>query len=1211
MILGAHSQEPVDALLQLMTDEQLATAKAQIRESLQWARVFKAADVFLGVDEDLHDAILHKWDAKAKVQIEKGAKVLAKAQKKEVVQSTLKGTLWKLGKVMGAEYGEDVLPDFMRATLLTWSLASKETMGRLQLKWSTELVDQKAAARLSKYHTYWVGRHYGASISESLQLATQKTIIEGGLAGTQAANAYRDIASKYLAGKGESFPEVPLRWTGTTDEYFAGLSNHVGTQARVFSRLESYERVGITTYRVVAVLDDRTSDICQMMHGQTFTVQQGLDVAEVWSSEYSPEDVKEKAGWLRVNEAAKLAGLKDYKPGTVSPKISPKGMDALAKAGMALPPYHFRCRTDIVAEQEVTTWPTGGEPTYKPVKPPKAQPPKPPPAAPTPPAKAPGGFPWAMSDLSPVQKSAKGMHTKEFFRDPDGNEWMFKPAPEGLRFRAEVEKLAADAARALGVDTADVYMVTHKGKTGTIQRLFKGVQHDGLTKVSTQGLTQEQVAQLQRQHIFDWLIGNNDGHIDNFLILKDGRLVGIDRGQAFRYFKTDKLALDYNPNARYGIKVFYNDVFAAARDGKLPKGVELLGLDSPEIAGLVKKAETLSDDQWLAIWKPYIDGAMKNKSLAFGSRKAFERELLRRKNQLGKDLDGFYRKILGKGREANRAAQTQKGALTPVNKTFVKEMQAAKNRGKAVLIASEEVENGNVLVYSYKDGTVVVEGKIRKLADSIVRQQLGGTKVAAAPDLGLGTEEIWNSVLKSVKSFNFHLGPNGDGKIPASTQVVFKRALRTLAKMMKSPNPDQAAAARYYRSVLLKYGNVQEGMITSRKATLLGKKVKPYKPKATPIPKGTPGASSRVKTARITKIQEEERVLKKGVIDNEHGKLTSAPYQDMDETKEMIVAVLEDGTEIHYVPHDGYKQGQAYSKQGRFRIKVQPKAGAQPTPEQVQQALDAIGDLGVAPRLMTEADFELLYLRKNQFAMGWAKDKAFANIPSNASTQEKIDALLKAFEKKLKKNPRALPGYNPRPVYYSGDNAGIPRFQRFDINPKTLAKANLEFNHQVHGQVDETLLRILDGETGGLISTEEKLRRGIPLGGMSPGTDQATGGAQFVFTRAREVGDRYRNSIILKKDLALDTNMVSYAGDKFGTMKPDTKERLRAKTLRKLLSFRGKGSNESLIKNEIPIDMWEHIVVSNDKRTRLLKELEKRGVKKLAGKPVEEFVIGR
>jgi len=1106
-----------------------------------------------------------------------------------------------------------VLPDFIRATLLTWSLASKETMGRLQLKWSTELVDQNAAARLSKFHTYWVGKHYETSIANSLQIATRQTIIEGGLAGTQAANAFRDIASKYLAGKGESFPEVPKGWTGTTDEYFAGLANHVGTQARVFSRLESYERVGITTYTIVAVLDNRTSDICQMMHGQTFTVEQGLGVAETWTEEYTPEAVKEKAGWMRAQDAAKLAGLSDYKPGTVSPKISPKGMDALAEAGMALPPYHFRCRTDIVAEQEVMTFPSGGEPTYKPVKPPKAESPKPPPAAPTPPSKATGGFPWQMSQLTSVEKSAKGMHAKAFFHDPDGNEWMFKPAPEGLRFRAEVEKLAADAARALEVDTADVFMVEHEGKIGTIQRLFKDIKHDGLTKVGVQGLTQEQVAQLQRQHIFDWLIGNNDGHIDNFLVLKDGKLVGIDRGQAFRYFKTDKLALDYNPNARYGIKVFYNDVFAAARDGKLPTGVEMLGLDAPEIASLVKKAESLSDEQWLTIWRPYIDGAMKNKSLAYGSRAAFERELLRRKNQLGSDLDEFYRGLLGKGRAARRTAETQKGVLTPVDKSFVSEMQAAKNRGKSVLVASEEIENGNVLVYTYADGTVVVEGKMRKLADEMVRAQLAGPQAAGATP---GTDSLWDDVLSCIKSFNHHLGPGGSGTIPDSKQRLFVRTLNAAKKQWAEgwtvPGGTQAGQmGEYYVKLLQQYGTESLGMrLTTTTKKMLGVKNQPFK---------VPGVKAkalagRVKRSSIERIYEEERKLVRGVIKNKHGEIASQSTFGcgMDETKEMIVAVLDDGTEIHYIPHNGYRQGQAYSKQGRFRIKVQPATGAKDvTPKQVQKALDAIGDLGVSPKLMTEADFELLYLQKNQFAMGYANDAAFANIPANGSTEEKIQAYLDAFRKKLRKNPRSLPGYDPRPVYYSGDNAGIPRFRRFDIDRKKLAEADLEFTHRVQGGADEVLLSIIDGESGGLISTEEKLRRGVEISGMSPGEDQMTGGAQYVFARAKGIGrERNWNMIIFKKELALDTNMVSYSTDKFGCMEPGRKEATRAKTFQKLMGFRKFDANESLIKNEIPLDMWEHVIVRRSTRVKLLDELEKRGVKTLGGKPVEEFVIG-
>jgi len=1226
--------DAVGDLLHRMTDEQLFVAKAQAREALVLARVIKVADAYLAVEEDLGKLLVGHWDDKGAALVKKGASELAKAQEGKIVQSTLYENLLKLKKQMGKEFGEEMLPHLIRSSLLVWSMSSKETMGRLQLKWSTDLVDKKAAAQLSKHHAYWIGNHYNTSISESLRLATKEVILDGGLAGTQAAKAYRDITTEYLAGKGKKYPGVPPGFKGTTDDYFAGVSNHVGTQARVFSRMESYQRVGITTYRIVAVLDNRTSDVCRMMHGQTFTVEQGMKTAGVWTQGIvHPEVVKKQAGWMRPADIAKTAGIA-YTPGATSPKMSAKGIDALAEKGQALPPYHFRCRTDVISSGEYTSFPTGSEPKTKPVKPPKKDPPKPPPAAPTPPAKAPGAFPWAMTDMTPVQKSAKGMHSKQFFTDPNGDEWMFKPAPEGLKFRAEVEKLAADAARAIGVDTADVYVVSHRGKAGTIQRLFKDVKHDGLGNVGVNGLSQKQVADLQRQHVLDWLIGNNDGHLDNFLVLKNGKLVGIDRGQAFRYFKTDKLALDYNPNAKYGIEVFYNRFFAAARDGKLRKGVQMLGMDSPEIQALLKQVGSVSDDEWLAIWKPYIDGALKNQRLAYGSRKAFEAELLRRKNELAGDLGEFYRKILGEAAKpaprVSAPAAAQGKAMTPVDAKFVKAMRDSKNRGRSILVSTERVENGNLLVYTYDDGTVVVEGKLRAgVGDRTAQKRLLGSeaKAKAPPPStpGSGTDGYWDEALTYIKHVNYHLGPGGDGVLSGAKNKSFEAFMELLEDISKSKTATSAekAAARYYKKKLKIYGDENGGFFTEEKlkSTAVGKKIDPYKPKpkaTKPKPKAAPGESNgmspRVKSSKVTQMGEESREIVDGSIVNHHGTMSPSAYGGSREIDRMIVATLDDGTEITYIPHDGYKQGQAYSRQGRFRIKVRGKAGKPASKEQVEQAVAALDDLGVNTRLMTKQDFELLYLRKNQFAMGWGNDQVFAGVPTTGDKAEQIEAMVKAFKKKLGRDPRKMPGYNPNPHYYSSDGNGIVRFQRFDISDADLKKANLQFVSEVTGSEDAAslLLKVIDGETGGLIATEEKIRRGIPISGMSPVADQSTGGAQFVFTRARRKARvSGRNRIVMRNDLARDTNLVSYNGDKYGRMDSAFKERNRAKDLKGIEGHIARHDNETLFKNEVPLEQWDHITVSAAQKKTLLAELKARGVTRIAGKPVNQFVQAR
>lgn len=50
-------------------------------------------------------------------------------------------------------------------------------------------------------------------------------------------------------------------------------------------------------------------------------------------------------------------------------------------------------------------------------------------------------------------------------------------------------------------------------------------------------LTDEQISQLLAHMIADWVISNYDNHSRNYLIDTQGRVIGIDKGGSFKYFR--------------------------------------------------------------------------------------------------------------------------------------------------------------------------------------------------------------------------------------------------------------------------------------------------------------------------------------------------------------------------------------------------------------------------------------------------------------------------------------------------------------------------------------------------------------------------------------------------------------------------------------------------------------------------------------------------
>ncbi len=139
--------------------------------------------------------------------------------------------------------------------------------------------------------------------------------------------------------------------------YFDFLADHIATRIGEMGHVSGYEEAGIDSVEVVAVLDDRTSDICRHMHGRIIPV----------STLVRQRDLLLDAAKRHDFDATKRA----------QPMLSgAKAMDILSMgrttditgSGIALPPYHFRCRTTTVAHfvpadyhERVREWAINGE----------------------------------------------------------------------------------------------------------------------------------------------------------------------------------------------------------------------------------------------------------------------------------------------------------------------------------------------------------------------------------------------------------------------------------------------------------------------------------------------------------------------------------------------------------------------------------------------------------------------------------------------------------------------------------------------------------------------------------------------------------------------------------------------------------------------------------------------------------------------------------
>jgi len=1092
------------------------------------------------------------------------------------------------------------------------------------VKVSFDLVDEAALDAFDDHQVFWIGQHYKGNVSPTIAAAAKEQV-KAGMGRVAAGKEMRKLVEAGLANV-----SVPGGFRGTATSYFEGLVANATTVARATGHLRSFEKVGHNKYTVVNPGDHRTCETCNLLDGKEFYTKDGAALVGKVVGAKSPLGVKKVQPFLAPAKARALTG------GKVGP-AGPEKTGALVKSGNALPPFHLKCRCDVDITKDEMLLPfetdIGGGPKVqtpvfspalleskakqlaKPKKVPKPTPkPKaapvmekpPPPTAPVSPEDSvavvgKSEFPWEARQLKRTSRVFEGAHRKWSYKAPDGSEWLFKPVSE--EFRAYGDEVAYRLGRELQVPQARLHVVTIDGQTGSIQRLFKNVTGDLKAGggVPIESLTKRQAAIVQREHAFDWLIGNHDGHGKNLLLMKDGEIRGIDKGQLFKFYDKDKIAFTYNPNkAGFGEVSYYNQQFERYAKGEIRPS---WGLDFNvgELQGFLKRVEDMPEEDFLAMLRPYSSRAAKSKVGPFAkwSEKRFLDAALRRKRGLRKTLEKFYDDLEKARREAAPAvrevAEAAPGkAVTPVNAELVRDVRKAGWAGKAVHVAGEDYEGMQFLTYGTNRRTIL-ETKLRPVGDE---KLLAFARRALGSEVQSSADEAWAGIERTMKSINFHLGPGGDGKLPKDTKKWIKYLSESYVKM---PEGQVSAGSleqfRYYKKELSRV----IGSNNNVKKAGVGYRIQKWKArpqKIANLPAGAP------KVTRVSTFDEGAKALRAGEIFEEAGvgNQFSGEVYEIDFGK---------GVKAVYVRHG---DGNKFSKQGKLRLVVE-KGVDKVAARDIQNAVDQLERLGLGSKLADKDDLELLYLVKVARAAGHEKagKAAFLFNPAE-STQKNIKRMKAAWEKSLKKKLTKAAGYEPIPTSEFLDGTGWNRWYRFDVDVDKLIKDDVGLYHSLYGGGTDGLEAILKGKTGALISTEEKYRIGIVPKGLSPGRDQSTGGASFTFTRLR-TSENAEGALRFHPGILRDPDAIVYRSDEFGNVKESVINYKRQFGQAKIadIAKRGRANNETIFKNSISLERWlDEVKVTNEwERRRVVGWFKDAGITRVGPnrKPIEDAVV--
>ena len=158
---------------------------------------------------------------------------------------------------------------------------------------------------------YWVGKEFNKDFTDRL-----KDIIESAFRGEVA----RSELAQRLKDEFASELKQSVR-------YFEGVSDHIISQNQNISIVNQARKYGVKYYKVVAVMDSRTSAICRSMNGRLIPAEHIERQCDNIMNAKDMASKKAAATWAK----APYNGRSDK-------------MDS----NFGMPPYHFRCRTEIV-----------------------------------------------------------------------------------------------------------------------------------------------------------------------------------------------------------------------------------------------------------------------------------------------------------------------------------------------------------------------------------------------------------------------------------------------------------------------------------------------------------------------------------------------------------------------------------------------------------------------------------------------------------------------------------------------------------------------------------------------------------------------------------------------------------------------------------------------------------------------------------------------
>lgn len=299
------------------------------------------AKAALKLVEDAGGVLDSEWIKTSKVATKKAIKAFGSKKK---AAAALNALLKSLDSEMAGVLTKTAKVALKKSTHGLYSLVKESQSAKYDIGFKMGSIDQKVVSAVAEDSPFWIGSFYDRQLSARIADIGHTLVVEGGMSIDTGAKEMEKVLRSEFALKGGAKYEssIPSPFSGRVGTYNRILTANSASRIRNYADISSMHSAGIKRYEISAVMDERTSEICQNMNGRIFTVQQGIDLLNRYATADTPEDFLKITPWVSIETLSKIAGN-----GSLASQS-----DNLAEAGLNLPPYHGLCRTVVLVHGE-------------------------------------------------------------------------------------------------------------------------------------------------------------------------------------------------------------------------------------------------------------------------------------------------------------------------------------------------------------------------------------------------------------------------------------------------------------------------------------------------------------------------------------------------------------------------------------------------------------------------------------------------------------------------------------------------------------------------------------------------------------------------------------------------------------------------------------------------------------------------------------------